>query len=375
MAPPSDIAVVGAGVVGCAVAFELARRGASVEILDDRGAGMGSTQAAAGMLAPFSEARDGGPLLDLTTRSLALYDELVETVTSETGLTVTYRRTGSLDIALTPDALATLALRRDAMRAHGVEPGWLDPAAIRDVEPGVSPRALGGLLIAQHGFVAAFDLTRALLAAARRRGARMIEHGRVRRVVPGAVRNERAFVIETERGSLRAGAVVLAAGSWAGQLDVGSAERVPVKPIRGQLLQLAWTARPLARITWGDGCYMVPRSDGTVLVGATVEEAGFDERTTVEGVRQLIDAACELVPDTNTASLTAARVGLRPGTPDHLPIVGWSSSVPGLMYATGHFRNGVLLAPLTAQLVADAMLENRQDPMLEWMMPSRFGNV
>ena len=143
----------------------------------------------------------------------------------------------------------------------------------------------------------------------------------------------------------------------------------------GQLLSLAWTGTPLRRVTWSSRCYLVPWDDGTLLVGATVEEAGFDERTTVAGVRDLLDAACELVPHAWESGFRGARVGLRPATPDDLPVIGLSRAMPNLMYATGHYRNGVLLAPLTAQLVADVMLDNRIDPMLEVVRPSRFGDL
>ena len=152
-------------------------------------------------------------------------------------------------------------------------------------------------------------------------------------------------------------------------------DAVPVRPVRGQLLHLGWSGTPIARITWGEGCYLVPWRDGTLLVGATVEDAGFDERTTVAGVRQLLDAVCSLLPNASTANFLSARAGLRPGSPDALPIVGWSGVVPGLMYATGHFRNGVLLAPLTAQLVADAMVNGTDDPDLQLTAPSRFGKI
>ena len=150
---------------------------------------------------------------------------------------------------------------------------------------------------------------------------------------------------------------------------------VPVKPVRGQLLHLGWNGPQLARITWDERCYLVPWRDGTLLVGATVEDAGFEERTTVGGIHQLFEAACALVPNAWNASLLSARVGLRPGNPDPLPIIGWSSAVPRLMYATGHYRNGILLAPLTAQLVADAMLGAGDDPALALTSPARFGKI
>ena len=145
--------------------------------------------------------------------------------------------------------------------------------------------------------------------------------------------------------------------------------------MRGQLLSLAWTGTPLRRVTWSRRCYLVPWDDGTLLVGATVEEAGFDERTTVGGVRGLLDAACAIVPHAWAAGFRGARAGLRPATTDGLPVIGPSQAVPNLMYATGHYRNGVLLAPLTALIVADAMLDNRMDPMLEVVRPSRFGDL
>lgn len=184
------------------------------------------------------------------------------------------------------------------------------------------------------------------------------------------------ILVETDRGSLGADAVVLAAGSWCGAIAIdGVAARVPVRPVRGQLVYLAWNGTPLRRVVWSPNCYLVPWDDGTVLVGATMEEVGFDERTTVAGVRDLLEAACELTPHARTAAFAGARAGLRPGTPDDLPIIGPSQAVPNLMYATGHYRSGVLLAPLTAQLVADALLDHRIDSALAAVSPSRFGDL
>ena len=182
------------------------------------------------------------------------------------------------------------------------------------------------------------------------------------------------MLVETDRDTHRAHAVVIAAGCWSAAIDIdGLTSRVPVRPVRGQLLQLAWDGPALRRVTWGARCYLVPWEDGTVLVGATVEEAGFDERATVAGVRDLLDAACDLVPRSWTAAFRGARVGLRPATPDELPVIGPSHVNPSVMYATGHYRNGVLLSPLTAQLVADAFLDNRIDRLLETVSPARFG--
>jgi glycine oxidase len=169
-----------------------------------------------------------------------------------------------------------------------------------------------------------------------------------------------------------ADAVVIAAGSWSGQLGLREAAARDVRPVRGQLLRLSWHGEPLTHVLWGPDCYVVPWLDGTVLVGATMEEVGFDERTTAAGVRDLLDAVCELIPEAWGASFVEARAGLRPATRDGLPIIGRSTEVAGVFYATGHFRNGVLLAPLTAQLVADLVLDGIADPALRATAPDRL---
>jgi glycine oxidase len=332
---------------------------------------MGATQASAGVLAPFIEARDEGPLLDLTARGLDCFDEFMAHVTQASGTSVGYRRTGTLDVVLCDQAMERLKSWAKVLEPRGVRAELIDGDRVRSVEPHLTSAARGGLLIPSHGFVAAGELTRALAAGARRYGARILEQGAVRRIRE----NRGTLLVDTERGTLTGNGVVLAAGSWSGHIDVEGTERAPVKPIRGQLLQLTWSGPKLKRVTWGERCYLVPWDDGTLLVGATVEDAGFDERTTVAGVRDLIAAAVELVPGTGDQSFVAARAGLRPETPDGLPLIGPSTVVPNLMYATGHYRNGVLLAPLTAMLVADACLEGRIDPMMEFTRPGRFGRL
>ncbi len=364
--------MVGAGVIGCAVAYELARRGVSVEVIDDRPVGMGATQAAAGMLAPYLESREDHPLLTLTTRSLALYDSFVARAAADSGAVVRYEREGSIEVAVSEEQRQSLVRSAQVLGAHGIEAGLLDADAVRAREPELSGTVLGGLVIPLHGYVSASDLSRALAAAARHHGARILEQGRVQSVEHSG--ND--LVVRTERGTLTGDAVVLAAGSWSGQIEIsGAKSRIPVRPVRGQLLQLAWAGPVPAHVIWSERCYVVPWRDGTVLIGATVEDVGFDERSTVAGVRNLVDAACEILPRAWMASIGAVRVGLRPGTPDQLPIIGRSTILPDLIYATGHFRNGILLAPLTAALVADVLLEDKSDPVLGITSPGRFGLV
>jgi glycine oxidase len=254
-------------------------------------------------------------------------------------------------------------------RKAGIDCEWLDRTSAKEAEPYLTPDVSGALLVRSHGYVVPSDLSGALVSAAIKHGARIRVPARATRI---SMRDSEMEVQLDNDRSVIARDVVLAAGSWSGQIEIDGVPPLPVKPIRGQLVQLAWEGQPLERIVWGRRCYLVP-SDSGALVGATVEDAGFDERTTVAGVRDLLDAACDLVPHLWQATFVAARVGLRPATADHMPIIGRSAKMPGLVYATGHYRNGVLLAPLTARAVADLILDRRDDPLLHAVEPQRFG--
>jgi len=365
-----EIIVVGAGVIGAAVAYELARRGAAVEVIDARPPGLGATQASAGILAPYLEARESSPLLALTTRSLDLYDDFVTAVRGDSRPSFEYVRTGTIDVALDDAELNRLEKTAEVASSRGVHAELMDRPSARRHEPSLTDDVVGALLIAAHGFVAAADFTRALADGAARHGARLVDPCRVLRI--GTAKSH--VVVETDRGSRRADSVIVAAGCWSGAIQIaGVSAMVPVRPVRGQLLHLAWNGPPLRRVTWGGRCYLVPWQNGTLLVGATVEEAGFDERATVAGVRDLLEAACDLVPRAWTASFAGVRVGLRPGTPDGLPVIGPSRRDPRIVYATGHYRNGVLLAPLTARIIAEMLLDKPPDPLFDAVSPARFG--
>jgi glycine oxidase len=367
--PDCDVAVVGAGVIGAAITYELAARGASVTLLDCRGAGLGSTQAAAGMLVPYLEGL-GRPLLPLATASLEMYDAFVDRVSRDTGIGVGYRRTGSLQVVTADEPLDELRHIAADVRAAGLECELLDEHGAREAEPQLTPDVSAALFVKSHGFVVTADLSGALAAAAIKHGARVRVPTRAQRIE----RRDGHISIRLDNDApITAHHVVIAAGSWSGHIDIEGIPALPVRPIRGQLLQLASDAPALNRIVWGPRCYLVPVGSGSILVGATVEDAGFDERTTVAGVRDLLDSACDLVPHLWQATFVGARVGLRPATVDEMPIIGRSTKMPGLVYATGHYRNGVLLAPLTARAVADLVLDNRDDPLLTAASPQRLG--
>ena len=197
-----------------------------------------------------------------------------------------------------------------------------------------------------------------------------------RRVVKLAAASDGLTVTSVGELSFSAQHVVIAAGSWGAGIEVGrDKSRVPVRPVKGQLVCLRLPRAQFHRVIWGSRCYLVPWPDGTVLVGGTVEDVGFDERPTADALAELLSAATELVPEVGRASFEDVRVGLRPIMPDELPVVGQSSHTLGLLYALGHYRNGVMLAPLTAKLIADLIVSETTDTLLEAVAPQRFGEL
>ena len=363
-----DITVVGAGIIGCAVAYEFGRRGARVQVLDCRGVGCRATQASAGVLAPFIEADRPGPLRALGVGSLELYDEFVADVVADSGDEVPYERSGTLEVATDEGSLNRLKRAWQGLADAGVDCRMLGRAEVCEAEPHLGSGVRGALLVPSQGFVGPVALTAALCRAGVRHGVSFLSPRTVRRLSAG----DAGIEIETSEGTTTSDTVVLAAGSWAGRLEVDGEAPLPVRPVRGQLLRLIWSGAPLVRVVWSPRCYVVPWRDGSVLVGATVEQVGFDERATVSGVTTLLDAVRDLLPATRDAGFDQVRVGLRPGTPDDLPALGWSRTVPNLVHATGHYRSGILLAPITARLVADLVLDGREDPLLEAVAPGRF---
>ncbi len=350
-----NVVVIGAGVIGAACADALAADGHAVRILDMRSPGRGASQASAGMLVPFIEASDGDPLLDLLTKSLAMYDDFIASLRERSGRAIEYARTGSLHVAMTDADVARLTALAAWLNDRRLACRWLEGEALRQADPVVTPKALGALQIDTHGFVSVQDLVPALMQAARFSGAiceTPVEAARV-----DARADSARVIIGNNARAIDADAVVLAAGAWSGRVHVNGVPDLPVKPIRGQLLHLRWpdaVAMP-KQIAWGGGCYTVPWANRTLLVGATAEDAGFDERSTVAGVSTLMAAVVSLLPDASRAALAEVRVGLRPAAPTHMPIIGPVAGQPRVIAATGHLRNGIMLAPMTATLVRQAI--------------------
>ena len=376
---------MGGGIVGCAIAHELIVRGARVQVVDPRGVGRGATQASAGILAPYIEGHIPA-LLRLGLSSLALYDEFVERVRAEARTPFEYERCGTMQVALTDDETSDLAAMARELGDRGEAHALVDAREARRLEPALSDRVVGALLVPRHGYVTAAALTSALAEAATAHGATFSSA----RAIEITETGESVRLVTSDQ-AIDSDVVILAAGSWSSDIDTRGAgpglwtrrqtaggglhaSATPiVQPIRGQLVHLGTASRAASRVVWRGQCYLVPWRDGSVLVGATVDDVGFDERATAGGVRCLLDAAIELIPALDRAALREVRVGLRPGTPDELPIIGGSSTMRNVCYATGHYRSGVLLAPLTAAMVADLVIDGRVRPESALVRPDRFG--
>jgi glycine oxidase len=357
------VTIVGGGVIGYSIAHELSTRGIRTVIIDPRNPGQGATRASAGILAPYIEGRQDAVLV-LGLCSLALYDRFISRVSVNAGRPIEWRRSGTIEAARTATEVAALEAAAAPLAIAGVAHRLLTRAEITALEPALDADIQSALVIDQHGYVRVGDLMTALVAAVTATGGTQ-RHQTVTNIAStGSVR------IETAEGVSESDAVIIAAGAWSGSIGLPPP---PVRPIRGQVVELRSDAPPPSRVVWGSGCYIVPWRDGRLLVGATSEDAGFDESIVPVATTRLVEAACALVPAARAASIGDVRVGLRPATPDELPIIGPSATLPGVFFATGHYRHGALMAPVTAKLVADLVTGRPADPLLDLVRPARFG--
>lgn len=363
------VIVVGAGIIGLAVAETLAARGATVTVIDMRGPGRGASQASAGMLAPYIEAHDATPLMSLCTRSFELFPDFVARIESASGRSVEYASSGTLQVALDGEEHGRLEALGTELVAAGVEARWLTASMLKELEPGLSTRAVGGLFVPVHATVRVASLMAALVEGARLSGV-VFESPVTAAAVDSGPDGVRVKAGERE---LAADWAVIATGSWSKRVRVANVRALPMRPKRGQILHLDWIGDALpSHVLWGPGCYVVPWSDRSIFVGATMEDAGFDEHATAAGIQALTSSVIELLPGAAVATLRAVRVGLRPALPDGLPAIGPITRAPRVVVASGHYRNGILLAPLTAELVARHVIDGSVDDAFAVTSPDRF---
>ena len=369
----ADAVVVGAGAIGLAAAWSAARRGLRVVVLEASEPAAGATGVAAGMLAPVTEADFGErDLIELNLAGARRWPAFARELETASGTAPGYLQTGTLTVAVDRDDAEILHRMHELQRELLLDAEWLTGRACRRLEPGLAPGVAGGIHAPGDHQVSpralAAGLARALVTAGGelRRGARVTGFDTGPEGVEG--------VLLEDGARLAARAVVVAAGAESGRLQLPEAARVPVRPVKGQILRLqarATAPLPAARVVRTPDVYAVPRTDGRLVVGATVEEQGFDVSVTAGGVLELLRRAYDVLPGISELELVEARAGLRPVAPDNGPIVG-ESAVPGLIWATGHWRNGILLAPLTGDAVA-ALLTGEEPPAeLAPFSPRRF---
>jgi glycine oxidase len=371
-----DLLVLGGGIIGLSVAWRARQRGLEVTLLERGEIGHGTSRVAAGMIAPVAEVEFGTAgrrLLDLGLRSAAMWPGFADELQERSGVELELRRTGTLLLARDGDEAAELDRQLSFRESLGLDVRRLAPSAARDLEPALAPALRLALEVPDDHAVDPRQALAALRAVCERGGVVLREGlGAIGLDVSG----ERVRGVLLPGGErVGAGRVLLATGPWSADVaGLPESARLPVRPVKGQILRLRDPDGPglLSRVVRYDGGYVVPRGDGRYVLGASVEERGFELGATAGGVYELLRDARELLPGIAELEIEELSVGLRPGTPDNLPAIG-RGALEGLLWATGHHRNGILLAPLTAELIADMLDEERAgDGLLDACDPARF---
>jgi glycine oxidase len=374
----SDVLVVGGGIIGLVTAWRAAQRGLATAVVDPEPGG-GAAQVAAGMLAAVTELHYGEQtLLGLNLASARRYPEFAAELTELTGQDLGYRRCGTLAVALDADDRAHLRELHALQRESGLASEWLSGRECRRLEPMLAPGVRGGLRVDGDHQIDPRRLIQALLAACEHTG--VVFH-RLWAERLDVVAGRAAGVTATDGTRLGAGQVVLAAGSLSGRLaGVPDAVLPPVRPVKGQVLRLTvprryapFLSRTVRAVVRGSQVYLVPRENGELVIGATSEELGWDTTVTAGGVYELLRDAHELIPGITELPLTETRAGLRPGSPDNAPLLG-PTDLPGLLLATGHYRNGVLLTPVTGDAMADVLATGELPDEVRAFTPRRFAH-
>jgi len=345
--PSPDVVIIGGGIIGCAAAWYLAQAGVRVQVIEQHRVGAHASGGSAGILSPSGEPEPAGALcrLGLETHA-AIAPQLLE----QTRIDVEFQREGVL-VPLLPEEMPPRE------RERSPETQWLEPAELRDLEPGLASSFAGAWYFSREGQVNAGRLTHALAEGAARYGVTFCEGVSASDLLRDG---ERVIGVSTTAGDISAQVVVLAAGAWSGALGDAIGIPLPVYPVKGQMVWAQARPAPVRRPVFARGYYLVPKPEMGIAIGATVEDAGFSETPTLAATSTLIDAAIQTCPTMADATLIRAWAGVRPGSEDGMPFLGPVPSMPGLILATGHFREGILMGPITGQLVANWVLARPQ---------------
>ena len=371
----SEVVIVGAGVIGLSIARALALRGLRDIIVIERSSpGSESSSAAAGMLAPQAEANSRDDFFELAITSRDLYQSFAASVKEESGIDIELDTTGTLYLALTEKDEQECLTRFGWQQNAGLKVEKLDSRTARNIEPSISESVRLALRFPQDVQVENRRLVTALAESCIRSGLRILTGTSVERInhQHGAITG-----VETSVGTISCDHVVLAAGAWTSSLT--SADKalpdIRIEPVRGQMACLETTSRLTRHVIYSPRGYIVPRMDGRLLAGSTTESVGYDKRVTGEGLHRILSHAFEISPAVSSLPLTESWAGLRPRASDGLPVLGPCAEIDGLFYATGHYRNGILLAPITGELTADAIVDRSVSPLIRPFSPERFSPV
>lgn len=362
-----EAVIAGAGLIGGAIALELARAGLRVAVFDQGEPGREASWAGAGILSPAPENPAAIPLVPLGKASMMLYPEFVSHVEQISGQDVGFRSKGTLEALFSRDAARELSTRVALHHGWGLKAEALSADDARELEPALSSEMEAAVLRPDEASVDNRALTQAALDAARKSGAEIFTH----REVQGIWREKQhcmGLLLKSEKVSAKW--IIIAAGSFSAGIG-GADAYAPVRPAKGQMVSLRAERVKIERVLWSNKIYLVPRNDGRILAGATVEYAGFDKKVTAGALAKLVSSAIELAPELSQAHVEETWAGLRPDSPDHLPILG-PADIDGLLIATGHFRSGILLAPITARLIREWVTEQRVSVDWERFSPLRF---
>jgi glycine oxidase len=362
--------IIGGGIIGCSVAWRLAADGVIATVLERGRVGQEASWAAAGMIAPQAEAEGPGPFFDFCMKARDAFDEIVDRLVRDGGVDPEYDRAGILYVALDAAERSQLERRAAWQRSVGAPLEELSGAEARRIEPMLSPEALYAIHMPTNRRTDNRKLTHAYAAAARRAGAEFVEGARVEAL---ALRGERAIGVVMDGGSIReADVVVNAAGSWASEIRGLEADRVKLHPVRGQILCFEVTPGAIGPALFSLRGYVVPRRDGRLLAGSTMEEAGYNKSVTLAGLDKIARGAASIVPALGVAAFREAWAGLRPATRDLQPVLGFSPSVSNVLWAAGHFRSGILLSAITGEIIADLVKGRRPAVELGAFSAARF---